>query len=49
MEYNLEPLRPTKELIFSRIPEEQLMEYYLGVPVRKGLFRSPLRRDNHPT
>lgn len=25
------------------------MEHYLGVPVKKGLFRSPLRKDNHPT
>ena len=25
------------------------MEHYLGVPVKKGLFKSPLRRDNHPT
>lgn len=25
------------------------MSYYLGVPVKKGLFRSPLRSDNHNT
>jgi hypothetical protein len=25
------------------------MAYYLGVPVKKGLFRSPLRSDNHNT
>lgn len=47
--YTLGPLRPTKELILNKIPEEQLMEYYLGVPVKKGLFKSPLRQDNHPT
>jgi hypothetical protein len=25
------------------------MEYYLGIPVKKGLFKSPLRVDNTPT
>ena len=25
------------------------MTYYLGVPVQKGLFKSPLRNDNHVT
>ena len=25
------------------------MEFYLGVPVSKGLFKSPLRNDVHPT
>lgn len=39
----------TKELILSRFSEEQLMEYYLHVPVKKGLFRSPLRKDRRPT
>lgn len=39
----------TKDLILSKFSEEQIMEYYLNIPVRKGLFRSPLRRDKHPT
>lgn len=39
----------SKELILSRFSEEQLMEYYLHIPVKKGLFRSPLRRDKQPT
>ena len=39
----------TKEKILSRYSEEQIMEYYLHVPVKKGLFRSPLRRDKEPT
>lgn len=39
----------TKELILSRFSEEQLMEYYLHIPVKKGLFRSPLRDDKDPT
>jgi len=25
------------------------MEHYLGIPVKKGLFKSPLRKDNTPT
>lgn len=50
MELTLEPLiNITKELILSRVSEEQLMEHYLGVPVTKGLFKSPLRQDRHPT
>lgn len=43
------PTKITKELILSRFSEEQLMEYYLHVPVKKGLFRSPLRKDRRPT
>lgn len=39
----------SKELILSRFSEEQIMEYYLKVPIKKGLFRSPLRVDKHNT
>lgn len=39
----------TKELILSRFTEEQIMEFYLRTPVKRGLFRSPLRRDKEPT
>lgn len=39
----------TKELILSKYSEEQIMEFYLHVPIKKGLFRSPLRRDINPT
>lgn len=39
----------TKDFILSKFSEEQLMEYYLHLPVKKGLFRSPLRRDHQPT
>lgn len=49
MEITLEPIRVTKEMILSKVSEEQLMEHYLGIPVRKGLFKSPLRQDNNPT
>lgn len=49
MNYTLQPLQLTKELILSRVSEESIMEHYLGVPVKKGLFCSPLRSDKHPT
>ena len=39
----------TKELILSKFSEEQIMEFYLQVPIKKGLFRSPLRKDRNPT
>lgn len=39
----------TKKFLLSKNSEETYMSYYLGVPVKKGLFRSPLRADNHNT
>lgn len=48
MDFTLYP-KITKEYILSKFTEEQIMEYYLNVPVRKGLFRSPLRDDKNPT
>lgn len=39
----------TKEFLLSKNSEETYMSYYLGIPVKKGLFRSPLRTDNHNT
>ena len=48
MDFLFQP-KITKKLILSRFSEEQLMEYYLHLPVKKGLFRSPLRRDKQPT
>ena len=48
IDFSIKP-KITKELILSRFSEEQLMEYYLHVPVKKGLFRSPLRLDKRPT
>ena len=49
MEITLEPIRVTKEMILSKVSQEQLMEHYLGIPVKKGLFKSSLRKDNHAT
>lgn len=48
MDFSFRP-NITKELILSRFSEEQIMEYYLGFPVKKGIFRSPLRDDKKPT
>lgn len=47
--YKLQPLKVTKELILTKVSEETLMEHYLGVPVTKGLHKSPLRNDIKPT
>ena len=49
MELSLEPINITKEIILNRVSEEQIMEHYLGIPIQKGLFRSPLRKDDKPT
>ena len=41
----------TKELLLSKYSQEMYFEHYLGVPVKKGLFKSPsiIRSDNNPT
>ena len=41
MQIKIQPTKITKELILSHISEETLMEHYLGIPVKKGIFRSP--------
>lgn len=38
----------TKEFILARVSEEEVFEAY-GVKVQAGMFKSPLRRDLHPT
>ena len=48
MDFSFHP-ELSKELILSRISEEQIMEYYLNIPVKKGLVVSPLRDDKNPT
>lgn len=48
MNFQLQP-KITKKLILSRFSEEQIMEYYLHIPVKKGLWRSPIRDDKNPT
>lgn len=39
----------SREFLLSKNSEETYMAYYLGIPVKKGLFRSPLRNDQHTT
>jgi len=43
--------RITKELILSKVSQEQIFEFYLGIAVTKKLFCSPsiIRKDNKPT
>jgi len=52
MEFKLE-IAPkiTKEFLFSQLSQETMMEHYLGVPVKKGLFVCPssIRKDTKPT
>ena len=48
MDFSFKP-EISKKLILSKFSEEQIMEYYLHIPVKKGLVRSPLRKDNNPT
>lgn len=47
-DFTFEP-KITKEFLLLRNNEETYMTYYLGVPVTKKLFKSPLRIDNHTT
>ncbi len=42
------PLFIDKEYILSNIPQAQIFTKY-GVPYQQGLFKSPLRKDLHPT
>jgi DNA primase len=44
----LEP-RITKDFLLSKNSEETYMSTYLGIPVKRGLQISPLRRDKKPT
>lgn len=39
----------TKEFLLSKNSEETYMSTYLGIPVKRGLQISPLRRDRKPT
>lgn len=48
MEYSLEPIELNKEIILSKISEEEILSFY-GVPLQKGLFCSKLRKDSRPT
>jgi hypothetical protein len=47
-DFTIEP-KITKDFLLSKNSEETYMSYYLGIPIKKGLFRSPLREDHHTT
>lgn len=49
MKFSFIPERITKEYLLSKATQETYLEYYLGLKVRKGLYKSPLRKDNSPT
>ena len=50
MTFSLDVIEPqiTKKFLLENYSQETYMEYYLGIPVKKGLFRSPLRDDKSP-
>lgn len=48
MRFEFEP-NITKSYLLERASQETYLEYYLGIPVKKGLFKSPLRPDKNPT
>lgn len=48
MDFRIEP-ELTKSFLLSKHSEETYMEFYLGIPVAKKLYCSPLRQDSTPT
>lgn len=48
-DFTSSPKKITREFLLSHNNEETYMSYYLGIPVKKGLFKSPLRADSHVT
>jgi hypothetical protein len=47
--YAIQPVF-NRDWVLERVPQEQIMEYYLHVPVQvKNKFRSPIREDNNPS
>lgn len=51
MEITLDTTEPqiTKKILLENYSQETYMEYYLGIPIKKGLVCSPLRDDKSPT
>ena len=48
MDFTISP-EITKEFLLEKNTEETYMQFYLDIPIKKGLFRSPLREDRSPT
>lgn len=49
LDFNTNQPQITKKFLLDKHSQETYMEYYLGIPIKKGLFCSPLREDNSPT
>ena len=48
LDFSMKP-EITREFLLSKANQETYMSYYLGIPVKKGLFKNPLRNDSHVT
>lgn len=48
MDFKIKP-QITKSYLLSHYSEETYLSHYLNLPVKKGLFKNPLRRDNKVT
>lgn len=48
MKFKLEPTI-NKEFLLERNSQETYLSYYLGLPVKKGLYKNPLRADHKVT
>lgn len=48
LDFTFEP-KITREFLLSKANQETYMSHYLGLPVKKGLFKNPMRTDNHVT
>lgn len=49
MKFKFDTTNITKDYLLNKNTQETYLSYYLGVPVKRGLFRSPLRDDKKPT
>lgn len=47
-DFEIEPTL-NKEYLLSKYSEETYMAHYTGLPIKKGLFLSPLREDHKPS
>lgn len=48
LDFTFEP-KITREFLLSKANQETYMSHYLGLPIKKGLFKNPMRSDNHVT
>jgi hypothetical protein len=50
MELDKVKIRVTREILFQKFSQEQIMEYYFGEPVKlKKGYKNPFRKDQFPT